>query len=139
MARKIWQTIASSAALAMLAGCGASKSDVRQTAFTPGTAQSKNVSFDSGAPWACDGADLQAAFSPTLGSDELTSAIKATIADPKKSGASFSFVDPIESFYTEFTTNTLCMELGGSATTEELDGLVNQLRKSGNVVSVRTR
>lgn len=140
MTRTRWQPLAAFALVSMLAACGGSKSDVRQTAFSSDTdGATRAVGFDREVAWSCGDADVQAAFSTSFTGDALVAAIKAAIADPKKPDATFSFVDPITSFFTDFDNRALCVTIDRAAGPAETDALVRQLRASGNVVSVRAR
>jgi hypothetical protein len=140
MTRRVWHPIVACALVSFGVACSGSGSDVRPTAFAAGSGESATaVSFDQKSDWVCDDADLQALFAPSLVGDALVAAIKAAIADPKKPDAEFSFVPPIESFYTEFDAHGLCMTIGGENNSAAVTALVSQLRASGNVVSVRRR
>lgn len=139
MTRKVLHPFAACAAIAVLASCSGANSDVRKTAFEPTGANKVSSELDSGAEWSCGDADLQAVFSPSFTGESLVAAVKSAIADPAKADASFSFVDPIESFYTQFDARALCMQIETQATRPQTDALVAQLRRTGNVVSVRAR
>ena len=140
MTRLLRHSLAASAATLLLAACGGgSKSDVRQTAFESSGVSGVTAGLDSTATWSCGDADMQAVFSPSFTGDALIAAVKTAIADPKKADAAFSFVDPIDSFSTDFEARALCMRLRVSSTAEETDALVKQLRRTGNVLTVRMR
>jgi hypothetical protein len=140
MTRKVWLPIVACALTSLVTACSGSGSDVRQTAFPADTGTSASVvSFDQKATWSCKDADLQAVFAPAFSGDSLVAAIKSAIADPAKVDAEFSFVAPINSFFTSFETNALCLTIAGDTGSAEAASLVSQLRASGNVVSVRRR
>ncbi len=140
MTRHLRHSIAASAATLLLAACGGGgKSDVRQTAFEPSGVSGVTAELDTGVAWSCGDADMQAVFSPSFTGDALVAAVKAAIADPAKTDATFSFVAPIDSFATDFEARALCMNLRVSTTGDETDALVKQLRRTGNVLSVRMR
>ena len=141
MTRRVWHPIAACAIAAALAvACDGSGSDVRPTGFAPDSGVSAAVAaFDQKVAWVCDDADLQAVFTPTFVGDALVATVKAAIADPQKTDAEFSFVAPIDSFYTDFDDHALCMTIVGDSNSVETSALVSQLRASGNVVSVRRR
>ena len=140
MARRLWQPFAAYVVISTIAACGGSHSDVRQTAFAQGVATSlRIVGFDTDVPWSCGDSDLQAVFGPSFTGESLMAATKSAIADPKKPDASFSFVNPIVSFFTDFPSRALCMTLEVTVTPSATDALVKQLRVSGNVTSVRAR
>lgn len=139
MTRQLLPSFAACAAIIVLASCSSAKNDVRQTAFEPSGSNPSTAVLDTGATWSCGDADLQAVFSPSFTGEALVAAVKSAIADPKKADATFSFVAPIDSFSTEFISRALCMKLTVSASAAETDSLVAQLRRTGNVVSIRSR
>lgn len=89
------------------------------------------------AAWSCGDADLEAVFAPSFTGDALAAAIKSAIADPHKPEATFSFVAPIVSFFTDFNDRALCMAIEGPVDTADAVALVAQLRASGKVTAVR--
>ena len=140
MARKVWQSFAASALVAANAACGGPSSDVRQTAFEPDSSGVERVvGFDTGVRWSCGNADLQVVFASSFTGDALVAAVKSAIADPKHPDAAFSFVAPIDSFFTDFENHAVCVTLHPGANSAETSSLVKQLRRSGNVSTVRGR
>ncbi len=140
MARRLWQPFAAYVVISAIAACGGSTSDVRRTAFEPGAGTSvRTGGFDTDAPWSCGDSQLQAVFGPSFTGESLVAALKSAIADPKKPDASFSFVNPIESFFTDFPSRALCMTLDVTAPSSATDALVKQLRLNANVTSIRAR
>lgn len=142
MTRKVWHPIVACALASLITACSGSGSDVQQTAFPADADSGTNataVSLDQRSTWSCGDADLQAVFAPAFTGDSLVAAIKSAIADPAKADAEFSFVAPINSFFTAFEANALCMTIAGESDAPEASALVAQLRSSGNVISVRRR
>lgn len=140
MTHKVWLPIFACALASFVTACSGSGSDVRQTAFSADTGTSASgVSLDQKAEWSCNDADLQAVFARAFTGDSLVAAIKSAIADPAKVDAEFSFVAPINSFFTSFETNALCLTIAGDTGSAGASSLVSQLRTSGKVVSVRRR
>jgi hypothetical protein len=140
MTRKVWHPIVACAIASLAVACDGSGSDVRQTGFAADSGVSAALAaFDQKVEWVCGDADLQALFTPTFVGDALVATIKAAIADPQKTDAEFSFVAPIDSFYTDFEDHALCMTIVGDSDSTEASALVSQLRASGSVVSVRRR
>ena len=140
MTRKVWHPIIACACVALITACSGSGSDVQQTGFDADSGVSATVAaLDQKATWVCGDADMQAVFTPTLVGDALVATIKAAVADPQKADAAFSFVAPIESFYTDFEDHALCMTIAGDSASAAASALVSQLRSTGNVVSVRRR
>lgn len=140
MTRHLRHSLAASAAMLLVVACsGDAKSDVRQTAFEPSGASGVTADLDSGVTWSCGDADMQAVFSPSFTGDALIAAVKSAIADPRKTDATFSFVAPIDSFSTDLESRSLCMRFRTASTSDDTDALVKQLRRTGNVLSVRMR
>lgn len=140
MTRLLRPPVVACAATLLVAACsGGGSKDVRQTAFQTSGSSAVTAQLDTTATWSCGDADMQAVFAPSFTGDSLVAAVKSAIADPKKSDASFSFVAPIDSFSTDFEARALCIKLRVSSTAEETDALVKQLRRTGNVLTVRAR
>jgi len=142
MTRKVWHPIVACALASLITACSGAGNDVQQTAFPADAGSGTSataVSLDQRTEWSCKDADLQAVFAPTFTGDALVAAIKSAIADSAKDDAEFSFVAPIDSFFTSFEANALCMTIVGDSSSVEASALMSQLRGSGNVISIRRR
>jgi len=137
MTHRLWRWTTAFTLSALCMSCGSTSSDVRQTAFHPSGGAVRSASFDTDAAWLCGDADLEAVFSPSFTGDALTAAVRSAIADPRKQEATFSFVAPIESFFTDFNDRALCMRIDGPVDSADAVSLVAQLRSSGKVTAVR--